>query len=601
MTDRNTAVDFAIFLLVAISWLGSNWFVISIANVGAELSDTAYYMLSVHQSGDIHSQSTLFGPVWNLISPFDTIMGNRYLLLVLTQVSFATLAVSSAYALNTNGAGTLRFVTFCLLAATGSLSYLVNWLPDPSYNSMEMSLIALGIATLLWMIRLTTRAKQGFSVLVAAFVIGLIVAAVGLVKPTSGAVLGPVMVVVYLVSVRSRLHWRLFLAAAVAAMLGLFIGVAALGLVGFDPIRTFKTISNGYNAGMLITTPQLNVWTSMAVYVSHVVESTHLLGWAWLPLAGLFGALIWSLRNAGHVVAKGAASVAMGVIFLVGIWVNLRDGADESALIALLNLLLCLMFISALTAARASGSGRTRKALLIVLLMIAAIIAHTYGTGNFWSNHFPALYGFGFVALGVDLYAARRLTLLTLAPLALSLVLASQLVAMTNIERFPYRLGGPINSMNVLASVGPHDEQMLVSPQLAQFYDGLAQARPLIRDLVDPPLLLDLTGRAPMASYQLGAKLPRTPWLLSGYPGSEAVFELTLDQIEPDLLQRAWILYSADYAASFPIDLLNKRGLHFPDDYAELVTVPIDYIDHDATLYAPKTSMATEAMLPVAR
>jgi hypothetical protein len=94
-----------------------------------------------------------------------------------------------------------------------------------------------------------------------------------------------------------------------------------------------------------------------------------------------------------------------------------------------------------------------------------------------------------------------------------------------------------------------------------------------------------------MVTFQIGARAPRTPWLLSGYPGSTELFHLIVGNIPQNALRHAWIFQAHGYDKHFPDEILRSYGLNFPADYVPLTTVPIQYLGVEGTLYAPAVAV----------
>ncbi|MDR1085455.1 MAG: reticulon family protein [Deltaproteobacteria bacterium] len=55
---------------------------------------------------------------------------------------------------------------------------------------------------------------------------------------------------------------------------------------------------------------------------------------------------------------------------------------------------------------------------------------------------------------------------------------------------------------------------------------------------------IDLSGKTPGAAFALKGLTPGTPWIFSGYPGSQALFSLALKKIPCHDLAKTWLLWS---------------------------------------------------------
>ncbi|WP_375567408.1 hypothetical protein [Oceaniradius stylonematis] len=575
--------------LAWITALSAGWFVWYIAvrlDVGVDVSDGAYYIISYARHQEVTAQATLAGWLWAGFSPFEGIVANRYLSLAATVGAFVMLAASLvAYAGRTDRTGSMIALGLCV---GGGLIYYFYWFVDPSYNSVTLVFIALCWAAVLALVSATRRAYHSLSRVEAiwAFAVGAVVAGTVFAKASSALLLGATALLFYvLTSWRSITAIRLA-GLAGASMLGLAVPFAVFALAGESPERAIRTFSEGVALAWLLTSPSADPITPLFHFFGDVLVAPVIRSWALLPFAMLvFLAVLGpalARRGVGFAVRFGL-SISLTGLFVLAVLLNVGGSLRPAA-----NALMVLTLLLAFLAAPTLDSGQRTKALFLVFGMAGAAAAYANGTGNAWSFQLIGAMGFPFAAIAavVSAMRAEERNLWTLP--ALGLLVCSFWVTARAIETEPYRLEPPMSDMQSVALVGPYSEPIRELVEQAEFYNRLAEFKPLVADLPRRPLLIDLTGRVPVVAYQIGARIPGTPWLLSGYPGSGAFFDAMIGNYDEMELAEAWVFQTDDYARSHPNTALGAFGLSFPDDYLPLVTVPVPYMGFEATLYAPK-------------
>lgn len=194
-----TSVRYVVALLAFSFALAIAWCVVSRLNIGLDVSDSAYYIISYAILRDIVPQSTLAGWLWACMFPFDGVLINRYLVVVFLVVCFLILVLQACRTISGRQIG---WIVAC--ACAGSLVYYVHWLPDPSYNSINIGYVALSWAGTFGLLHLTSnnitiRSRAA----IWALVVGCVATSDFLVKPTSAAPLGLALLVFYF-----ALTWR---------------------------------------------------------------------------------------------------------------------------------------------------------------------------------------------------------------------------------------------------------------------------------------------------------------------------------------------------------------------------------------------------------
>lgn len=101
------------------------------------------------------------------------------------------------------------------------------------------------------------------------------------------------------------------------------------------------------------------------------------------------------------------------------------------------------------------------------------------------------------------------------------------------------------------------------------------------------PALMDLSGRLPMVAFPLDLSTPRTPWALSGYSGSQALFDHTNESLDRATIRNAWVLQSPARGTSHDPAIVARHGLAFPDDYEAALETWSDYVQSPIIIWIP--------------
>ena len=86
----------------------------------------------------------------------------------------------------------------------------------------------------------------------------------------------------------------------------------------------------------------------------------------------------------------------------------------------------------------------------------------------------------------------------------------------------------------------------------------------------------------------LGAKFFGQSWLLGVYKGSNEFAYRILSSISYDKLKKAWVLTSPNGSINLDLNLFNKLGLKFPEDYDKVTTLFLKSRNEIQELWKPK-------------
>jgi len=580
-------------LLTMISWsllAFSIGVTASMLDLGMDVSDTAYYFISIEWYDQVYAQATLFGPLWNAISPFEGIWQNRLLNLAFLVSSSVLLGYASCLYVG-NYARRESLSVALPLCGVAAFFYYYRWLPDPSYNSMNFGFLNVAIVlslTLSAYLRQhdVTRLKVGLlvtAVTMAGFMLLLS-------KITTVAVIGPVLACIVIFHARRVRDGGVWLAGLLGFFCGVLIGLALLYRVGVTPTKAVSMLREGAKFGTALIEPRLDVLLAITRFLKFVSKS-----WAptlhAFPLVTLFLVLsLLTLLGCWLLVRQGATWRSL--FRLGGQWffalsfvcVAIMPGVGGEARLSLLLIVLLFGGVFTVLGYEPENADEVRRKIFILLLMISALLAYCFGTNARWSSLLPSALLYFFVPFVLP----QRSFPMTSAAAGLVIAAAGYWASYQSWTDMPYRMEAPMAHLTEEVHVGPRDEIFYVTKDLAPFYRELQRVRTFEFPSDRKPVLLDMTGRTPMANYQLGARIPGTPWLLSGYPGSDRIFHAFLSALPPHDLKEAW-LFVTDTPKDFShqADILKAVGLDFPGGYELVTTVPVPYIKKSAKLYRP--------------
>lgn len=105
--------------------------------------------------------------------------------------------------------------------------------------------------------------------------------------------------------------------------------------------------------------------------------------------------------------------------------------------------------------------------------------------------------------------------------------------------------------------------------------------------------ILDFTGRMPGNAFSLGAIAPGRPWLLSGYPGSEAFLLEALSGVSCDIIAGSWVVADPLSDNAFPISLLSRFGLSAEKHFEVAASLRLPGSERRLIFYRPLPSQLT--------
>lgn len=548
--------------------------VAAFAGRGLDLTDEAYYVLSMQAPGAYRMTSTLFGyalrPVYLLLG--GSITGLRIFgLVALSALGAVAVGLSLRSCPRTGGPSTT--VAFIAAGAALPAMYYGFWLPTPSYNWLVLA------AGLLLTPAILLLAEPNRGAWLPAGLAALAGVVAALAKPPTAAAYGSVFLVATVLLVREprRIVRQLALALA-STVAGLAVLAALL------PLATVWEQTRGY-VEMHGAAPPAGRGPvgDVLAFLAHprgwpfaaALAATALAAWPHGQIAGL------SSRRAAVALAIASAAAATALALAFPVYAALGPGLAALAYAAV---------------ALALFGGADRRICLGLALVALLPWAAAFGSTNDLASQTTLSAGiFGLVAL----MAARCARPAGTAPVvvALCLVLVTGSAVWRGLGK-PYRLATPVWSQTEPVEVGAGRERLLVDGQTATFISSLRDSATRNGFCAGDPVI-DLTGELPGVAVVLGAQAPGLPWLFGGYAFSEELARWALAGVDPRTRDRAWLVVGEGRIA-FSGPFVASLGFAFPTGYVLVVDAKHPIHGTPVGLHRPRSAPGVPRSCPAA-
>ncbi|WP_323760974.1 hypothetical protein [Maricaulis sp.] len=578
--------------------------VLGLLHRGVEFSDTGFYYNSIFNLDEIDMQTTQFGVVWQFLSFSDSFLLHRIAVFVLIwagayflvrQTHEFCVDASSDWVVETRHA---------FLAGLAVTPFYRNWVPDPSYN-------ALGYILLLFMgalaLRVAVRLSQSHNNCRAEMMtVGALLIPLFLTRPLAPLIVAIVAVPLVLVTARPRLGQ---LAKAAGWLLVGVVGYLAYQTLAVEPPwTTLDRIGGGLERRALLERDG-----ALARGLERFFEDFSKYGardWAtYLPLSA-FATLVlvrrqlpsrfWQAADWARVtlLAVVAASLAFGASGLDAVfgqaWLQSVDFGAMSFTI-LISTASALVITPAIAVLSRAPVGLWIKDWAALLMMLTLCVAAFFGTGSNWLVKFQFFSGTLIVLFGIFLMAERTGTFWKTTAIFLVLSYAYVFVSMKHAYQLPYRLPSDLSTQREPVEAVRGMAFMRVDPSTRSFMEDIASLQSRLPETGPNPALIDLSGRLPMVAFLLDLSTPRTPWALSGYSGSQALFDHTIASLDEETVRNAWILESPARENSHDPAVLARHGIAFPDDYDPVLETWSDYVQSPIIIWIPRHALRAVA------
>jgi len=509
--------------------------IVAFANRGFDLTDEAYYILSMQEPAAYRMTSTLFGYA---LRPAYLLFGGSITGLRVFGVLAIALLGAVAVGLFLRSRPVPGVPTTALVAAGAALPamYYGFWLPAPSYNWL---VLAAGLILLPAILLLVKRDQGPVLPAALAAAAGLIAA---MAKPPSAAAYGVIFTAaVVLLGGEPR---------QCARQLALALGFTVAGLAGLAlvlPLETVWAQTRGYMEMHGAAPPAgRGPLGDLLAFIAHPRGWPFAAALAAVGLAARPHGRTWGVSWQRAAAALAVAAAAGGTVLALAFPVYPALGPGMAA-IACAGVALALL------------GGADRR--LCIALGAATLLpwAAAFGSTNDLASQTTFCAGiFGLVAVVAACAARPGGSAAVFVALALVVITAAAIVRGSG---KPYRLAAPVWNQTEPVPVGARGERLTLDPRTAAFASSLRDVAGRTGFCPGDPVL-DLTGELPGTAVLLGGRTPGLQWLFGGYPFSEKLAAWILAGLDGKTRARAWLVVgegrialSAPFVASLGFEL----------------------------------------------
>jgi hypothetical protein len=504
--------------------------VIAASRHGFDFTDEGFYLNSIARDSEGASHVSTFGQVYR---PVASALDGDVRALRWFNISVIVLAGGVlGWALVTRGScrrGGARWTTCSAIGATAAstLGFFGTGLLTPSYNSLAATGVLL-VASGLVLACAAPSSRRRTAATAALIGLGGVITFLG--KPGAAMATAVVVGVALLVSGpqgRRAVPPSLAIAGSSLLVVSWAQTGSLLGLVHRmrQSVEDARALKAGHDLASAVTSfglPQTSdravvVWVALASVAfawACIWLTSGKQRWAWILVAGTLALLVayWLFGRVGTVsyfVPTRALVIAAAPLGLIG-------------------------------AALLMGHRRADRATRILAIALCLLPhAWIFGSNNDYWHGASLLYVLwfagGVVLLGTHL--DRRSTAPVVAALPMVLITAAVIAAAL---AAPYRQVVPVFAQETPARVGPSGT-LLLAPDFARAIEHFRrEAREA--GLTPGTPVIDLTGQMPGLIYALEGEAAGAPWIIGGYPGSDAVAVRTLARTSCATLARSWLI-----------------------------------------------------------
>ena len=522
------------------------------ASSGFDLTDEGYYLSSIENYSIFSVSSTQFGFIYHIIYDLSFRDVATLRIIILTTGFVVSFWLSLEILRDSQR---LRLPLSIGVAAT-SATVANGWLLTPSYNSLAVQ------SALLCMVGLSLVLRKDRNDL-GAFLIGLAGCFSFMAKPTTAAALA-ILVFVALV-ITKKLSFRLIFVAGLVTLTGfLIIAVAIDGdIVSFLHRLQLSFEDRGALQGyyLLKGDDSPNVW-SMPNWRRVMALSFVVIFAVWGKYAEIKSSLL----------IVGLFGVAVGAAIIVGFgypWPALLQ-SDEFWRLAPFAIAVGLIAGLVIFQWRELAYAAWHKDYAIIAVLLLLPFATALGSNvNYWIVGSSASIAWTLAGLRLASMLGQRRVIAVGALSAQLIVVVTILMWIGN----PYRQDESVLAQNTPTKIGSGTlyvskvrANYLVALQNAAVRSGFKQGMPI----------LDLTGHSPGVLFALGARPVAEPWLLGGYPGSNAFTKTAIRRTPCQTVANAWLLIERGGPRAISPDAIDINISRFIP-VARVTTPPSDY------------------------
>jgi hypothetical protein len=567
LDPRSRSLAFALLGLTAVGFLG---LVLLRCRHGLDFTDEGFYLNWIANPWLYKFSVTQFGFFYHPL--YALLQGDIVLLRQINVALTLGLALTLALMIMRGGEPQVRTTwpqrALALCLALPALAPLIVWVPTPSYNWLAIQGL---LVTMIGVARFappdtashigpSTHADGPVWLSLPPLLIGTGGMMAFLAKPTTAAALG-LTVLVYIVATR-RKPWQLLVGiGAVTLILSVLSALAINGSISgfvqrlFDGAAAARLMSSGYSVRDVLRFDQLNptgtetklFWMIAATVPAMIrlAASDRLASRIIVLGLGLLTAVTAALMTRDSSWLSGIEAVPLRTGFLFG------AGPFAAAMVA------------AVIGRQTFGTKRGFYALLLALMLAACPLMFAVGTNNN-TTHFASMAAV-FLGLSATVMCRAALPRPLVVPAVFAVAVPAMLITVVlvgvGMDR-PYRQPTAIRLQTVPLTIGPDRRraQVQVDADVARYVRDIERALHRAGFQRGMPMI-DMTGAHPGTLFAIGAKAVGLPWMIGGYPGSNALSQLALSAVPCAELARAWLLYAPAAPGNLSDELLTAIGL----------------------------------------
>jgi hypothetical protein len=580
------AEDVALGLSVLAALVLLGWVLMS-CRAGFDFTDEGFYLNWISSPQDYPASVTEFGFVYH---PLYRLLGSNIVLLRQTNIliifgtAFALCLALLRTSLQGHDDPWWAAPALALVMATGSLDFLHVWLSTPGYNSLtfvSVMLAAIGVTL--------TRRTSSNSGVVCWILIGAGGALTFLGKPTSAALLAGAVAAYLLVAGKLRARSLLICVLAAASVLLAsalaidgsalrFVERLRLGLQVVNHLLSDGGSKNLFRLDDFAFGPYLKDHFALVLAFAFVTVFLVTIENAAARLLAAIFAIVFAGTSI-DLVTGTSIDVVRGTIVPSNFDLSISYEAYQPMLFWAISIAITLTLLLMPKRLYAHSS---RSSVALALFLIGLPYVYVFGTGTRYIEQ-GARVGFlgllGVLVIFIDVVEGKGV-LRRLAPV-MALALLVPVIALYGSINEPYRQIHALGSQTTEVRIVRGNARLLLDAETAAYVTDLERAAAEggfhLGDNV-----IDLSGVSPGAVYLIGGRAPGAPWLSTGYPGSSAYLQASLDLAGCNAIARSWILTEPGSRSTFSFDLLRRYGIDVSRDYREVGTV------HGVRAFAPQ-------------
>lgn len=583
-------VSFSIFAYII-------FLLISNISSGFDITDESYYILAAQHQGEIFQvirRAGYYTGVLYFLSDHNLSYHRLFGILILISISAWLSLELYRYLFKRFDAPVSVWdkLSFIIPIMTGALAYYYRWLITPSYNWLALIGIILVFISLL---RIVNNRELNYDryVTLDYFILAFSLNLVFMGKPTTALVLVIISFIFIIFNFRD-INLKKALPSSIVLALIVVLGHILLlhGSINMyyhtliESMSRMALIDSRYTLdNRLINAYELIKEFFFEKFYFHQINNMYILTFITIII------LLYILHFKKNILK--IYTLFLYVVFVTYSYFLFKYGIGDNYRllwirgVELLLLGITFVFISIFfTDYKKVNFPRIIRILGLVLILVFGSFAYSFGTnGNIiltMSGSFILIIS----AILIISYLLDKILNSTFFTATTALLLSlCVLFALQHAYKYPYRLTTPISEqvhyVDLLGGLYVDKKQKAYIQDLQK----IATPHKVKNGTIS---LIDMTGGSPGANVILDASFFGEQWLAGAYPGSNLFAETAWKPYQgTSRLKKAWVLIAPKGIRKLDLNILNKIGLDFPDNYRKIGTVRTAHRNEVQELWKP--------------